>query len=347
MPLLLVQPDNTDLVAASVDLVNAARAVDDPSSPRAITELTARELQYGWDLEPDERYLYLRTGATEPVGVLDVAVPKRDNRHLVWAEVTVHPEHRRRGHGSAMVAEVVRRTQEEGRDTIWLGTAEDDDDSRAFLEHRGFRYASHDARRRQVLAEVDWAAVDQLEASAQEAAAAYAVERLTPPLTDDVLAELVEVTAAINDAPMGELTWERDHVDVQRLKDMQTARAGVGSHLYQVVARHRDTGEVGGHTVVVTHPLEAGWGHQGDTAVSRAHRGRRLGLLVKIEMMRWLAEVEPQLKVVETWNQADNTFMINVNEAIGYRLSRIYNMYEMSLREPAPAADRQLAATSA
>jgi RimJ/RimL family protein N-acetyltransferase len=83
--------------------------------------------------------------------------------------------------------------------------------------------------------------------------------------------------------------------------------------------------------VVVTQPLRRQFGIQADTAVARQHRGHRLGLLIKIDMMRWLAEAEPQLKVIETWNNVDNTFMINVNEALGYRLSRIFNMYELRL----------------
>jgi RimJ/RimL family protein N-acetyltransferase len=53
--------------------------------------------------------------------------------------------------------------------------------------------------------------------------------------------------------------------------------------------------------------------------------------LLKIDMMRWLADVEPQLKIIETWNNVDNSFMINVNEALGYRLSRIFNTYELNL----------------
>ena len=86
---------------------------------------------------------------------------------------------------------------------------------------------------------------------------------------------------------------------------------------------------MGGHTIVITHPLRPYVGLQADTAVARHHRGHRLGLLLKIDMMRWLAEVEPQLKIIETWNNIDNKFMINVNEALGYRLSRIFNMYEL------------------
>jgi len=48
-------------------------------------------------------------------------------------------------------------------------------------------------------------------------------------------------------------------------------------------------------------------------------------------MMHWLAEVEPQLTIIQTWNNVDNAYMINVNEALGYRLNRIFNMYELRL----------------
>jgi hypothetical protein len=54
-------------------------------------------------------------------------------------------------------------------------------------------------------------------------------------------------------------------------------------------------------------------------------------MLLKIEMMRWLAESEPGVEVIETWNNADNNYMISVNEAIGYRLSRVFAMFERTL----------------
>jgi hypothetical protein len=88
---------------------------------------------------------------------------------------------------------------------------------------------------------------------------------------------------------------------------------------------------VGGHTMVLTNELRPYVGLQADTAVARQHRGHRLGLLLKIEMMGWLADVEPQLKIIETWNNVDNKFMIDVNQALGYRLSRIFNTYELRL----------------
>lgn len=333
MPFLRVKPDDAAFVTASVDLTNACQRVDDPDDFPAIPELTARWLEFGWDLHPEERYLYLPEGSETPVGVLDLEMPSRDNLHLVWASVTVHPEHRRRGHGSAMLEEVIRRAQEAGRTTVWIRAAEDDAGARSCAEKFGFRYASHDARRRQTLADVDRAELDRLFELARAAAKDYDLERLSAPVPDDVLADLVEVTEAINDAPMGELTYEDEKFDLSRLQDIEAARAGRGDVVYRVAARHRESGRVGGHTLVVINPLRPTRAWQGDTAVSRDHRGHKLGLLLKIDMMRWLAETEPQVESIDTWNHADNSYMINVNEAIGYRLSRVFNMYELALSE--------------
>ena len=330
MRLVRVDPRDRAAVTAAVDLQNACQRLDDPGEDPWIPELAARWLEFGWDLDPETRYLCLAKDQT-PVAVFDVDLPRRDNRHLVWGNINVHPDHRRRGYGTALVTELVRRATEAGRTTIWLGVAEDDLGAREFLEKNGFRYASHDARRRQVLADVDTAVVDELHAQAAVAAADYVIKRLEPPISDEVLEQLVEVTAAINDAPMGDLTFEDEVFDVERLRDIETAREGRGDRIYRLAARHKDTGVIGGHTVVALSPLRPEHAGQGDTAVHRDHRGHRLGLLLKIEMMRWLAEVEPQITEITTWNHADNRYMIDVNEAIGYRLSRVFAMYERKL----------------
>ena len=328
MPFLRVDPSDADAVASSVDILNAAMEVDDPTSPRQLTAVEAKFLRYGWDLEPAERYLYVPPGERYAVGVLDLEVPTRDNTHLIWASLTVRPELRRRGHGTALMNETIRRTQAMGRTTLWVGVAADDPASRAFVARFGFRQASSDARRRQVLADVDRDATARLFAQARQAAADYDVERLPSPVGDDELVELVEVTAAINDAPMGELTYEDEVFDVARLRDMQTARAGIGDRMYRVVARSRATGRIAAHTLTVLNPLRPTFAFQGDTAVAREHRGHKLGLLVKLEMMTWLAEAEPQIETIETFNNVSNSFMIDVNEAIGYRLSRLYDIHE-------------------
>ena len=48
-------------------------------------------------------------------------------------------------------------------------------------------------------------------------------------------------------------------------------------------------------------------------------------------MMQWLAEAGPRLEVLQTWNNADNRFMIGVNELLGYRLSATCATYGLTL----------------
>jgi GNAT superfamily N-acetyltransferase len=250
MPFVRVQPDDMSQVNAVAGIEEAARQVDDPDAFPPMAEMLAGHIRYGWDLEPEEHYLYLPEEAADPVGVLVLDMPTRDNLHLVWAQLTVHPEHRRRGHGSVIMNEVVRRTREADRNTVWVCAAEDDQGARTFVEGCGFGYASHDARRRQLLTDVNQGEVRRLWTQTKTAASDYCLERLLPPIADEVLSELVDVTAAINDAPMGDLTYEDEKFDLQRLRDNDTALTCRGNCVYRVIARHRDSGEIGGHTMV-------------------------------------------------------------------------------------------------
>ncbi|SER29980.1 GNAT family N-acetyltransferase [Microlunatus flavus] len=144
---------------------------------------------------------------------------------------------------------------------------------------------------------------------------------------------MISVTAAINDAPMGDLTFEDEVYDLARLRAIERAVELRGERFRRVVTRHRRTGELAGHTALTVRPWAPREAYQYDTSVARDHRGHRLGLALKIAMMRWLAETEPQLEVVETWNNVENTPMIRVNEALGYRLSRTFAMFEKTLAE--------------
>jgi hypothetical protein len=42
--------------------------------------------------------------------------------------------------------------------------------------------------------------------------------------------------------------------------------------------------------------------------------------MLKIGLLRWLREEQPQLETIDTWNAASNDHMIGVNEALGYRV---------------------------
>ncbi|HEU0041201.1 MAG TPA: hypothetical protein VFQ15_02510, partial [Jiangellaceae bacterium] len=58
---------------------------------------------------------------------------------------------------------------------------------------------------------------------------------------------------------------------------------------------------------------------QDTTIVDPAHRGHRLGLLLKAANFRSLIHDRPGVQAVWTWNADSNSQMISINETLGYR----------------------------
>ena len=71
--------------------------------------------------------------------------------------------------------------------------------------------------------------------------------------------------------------------------------------------------------------------YQWDTLVLPAHRGHRLGLLVKLANLARLAELSPATTEVVTWNARDNEPMIAVNESLGARVTALGRTWQKRL----------------
>ena len=150
----------------------------------------------------------------------------------------------------------------------------------------------------------------------------------------------VDAVSAINDAPLDDLDVDDEIFDADRVRHYEQGQLLSGHRLYRVLARHRDTGAVAGHTVVAVETDRPHLGDQHDTTVVGAHRGHRLGLLLKADMMRWLRDVEPELRTISTQNAASNAHMIAVNERLGYRVMGRSTEYQRDLPDATAASSR-------
>jgi len=320
MPTLVIHPfdpDDTQRAGTVRELSNLASATDAPWEHPWTPEQFDTLLRRGWDGEPPTAYL--ATVGDRPVAAALMFLPERDNRHLAWLWLIVHPQQRRRGYGSELLEHLVREAKAAGRRSLLVDGWESEQTT-AFAARAGLERKSQAVNRRQHLAELDPAVVQGLYDEAARAAADYELVRIeghTPPELVDAMVDLV---AAINDAPTDDLDVEDEVFTPERLAAYEDAAQASGARLYRLVARHRHTGELGGHTVVAVERARPTVAHQHDTAVARSHRGHRLGLLLKAGMVLWLAEAEPQVETVDTWNAESNDHMIAVNERLGYRV---------------------------
>jgi RimJ/RimL family protein N-acetyltransferase len=314
MELVEFGPDDAVPFAAFLDLTRQADAVDCPWEPVRTAYRQAMYMRHSWEGEPGR--WFVAYDGRQPVGTAVIDASEYDNLDLAWFTLRVAPPHRRRGHGAALLNALESLAREMGRPLLGMD-GWDAPETHGFAAAAGFERKSAEIRRLQLVA----AAPDPRPIRGEALAEAHDYELLTVDgyAPDDLLPDLVELTAAINDAPFDDLELEDEVYSAERVRAYERAQIEAGYRFRRIVARHRPTGELAGHTVVVVDAEQPAIAEQHDTSVVRGHRGHRLGLLLKSEMMLWLADAEPQVTRVFTNNAESNRHMIAVNDRLGYR----------------------------
>jgi RimJ/RimL family protein N-acetyltransferase len=315
-----LDPANLDTrdVSGAAAVLEAARVVDAPQWLPVTTSSFTAGIVHGWE---GERAIaaVLRDDSEQVAGVLQVSFPSRDNRHLSQLEICIDPAKRRRGFGTMLYDAGVARARAEGRTTI-VTESWDAPASLAFATAVGLERASVEVERHQSVPELDWQRLDKEHAVAAEQCRDYELLFIAGATPPDLMDVVVELAAAINDAPLDDLDIEDEVFSPERIQAFDESQVHFRRRIYRIVARHRATGAAAGHTVIAIDQEFPWFAVQYDTSVVRAHRGHRLGLLLKIEMLRWLQKAEPQLRIINTWNAASNDHMIAVNELLGFQV---------------------------
>ncbi|WP_344219835.1 GNAT family N-acetyltransferase [Kribbella sancticallisti] len=329
MDIIRVSPDDDAGCADAVALITATHAVDCPAALVSTPLGYAAHLRHGWDGDPGRSYL-AREADGSLVGLLHLQAPTYDNTNLAWVNVEVHPDHRGRGIGSELIRYGEQVAAELGRNSIGTDTW-DLPKADSFVKRHGFEQKAVEVNRRQDIANLDWAAVQKLNDEAEQASQAYELIRISGKLPDELLDGMVAVTASINDAPKDDLDIEDDLFTPERLRAYETAQEAHDRSLYRVIARERSTGELAGHSTITVERERPHIAEQADTAVSRAHRGHRLGALVKTGMLLWMREAEPAVTQLDTWNAESNDHMIAINEQLNYHIVARVLAYQKAL----------------
>ncbi|MDQ6934513.1 MAG: GNAT family N-acetyltransferase [Actinomycetota bacterium] len=333
MELTEFSADDETAVAGWVAVVNASQETDSPWEPPKTAYRMGMEMRYGWDGELG-RYFLARDGCTA-VGVLEVHTSDYDNLDMAWLELMVHPAHRRRGHGTAVFAVASETCAGIGRNLLGMD-GWDNPATTGFAAAAGAELKSRTIQRRMMIRQVPAAQLARMYDETVARAADYELVRIAGRTPPELLEALAEATGAINDAPLDDLEMEDERYDAARVAAYESAQIDGDHRFYRVLARHRVSGEIGGHTVVSVDADQPAVADQHDTSVVATHRGHRLGLLLKTDMVRWLVEAEPEVTAIDTWNAESNDHMIAVNEALGYRVIGRALLFQRRLGAPAP-----------
>jgi GNAT superfamily N-acetyltransferase len=245
-----------------------------------------------------------------------------------WLHAEVLPDYRRRGIGKALYRRVLEIALADKRSVLQgfahhtdapgeripsptgFGSVPVHDPATQFLLANGYALAQVDRMSRLPLP------VDPPE---PELPAGYDLEQWIGPTPTHRLGDLAVLQQRMStDPPLGEVDYQPEEWDEERVRDLDERRAAEGRHWMTSAVRHIDTDTLVGFTeLVCAHdPAMPVFNH--NTLVLHEHRGHRLGMSVKAANLRLLAKTAPGHPAIYTWNAEENRHMLDVNEALGF-----------------------------
>lgn len=296
---------------ACVRLEQAAAAVDRPDEPVPTREATIARLTR--PPAPDRRRLHwlARCAPTsEPIGIAQLMLLGEQSSDLAAFDITVHPEHRRHGVGTALLDEVASAAS--GRHSLLIEGLTDGSAGQAWASAQGFRVAQ-----RTISLILDLATVDQARWLVP-AAPGYRLACWTGSSPDELLDSYARARNAISEAPHGDMSFTEPDWTPARVRAEEAVAHARGCELRVVVAVHESSAEVAGLTYLEVHGHRPDLAIQQDTAVLAMHRGHGLGAWLKAANLALLAADHPQVTHVRTSNAADNAHMLRVNRQMGF-----------------------------
>lgn len=166
----------------------------------------------------------------------------------------------------------------------------------------------------------DWTTIERLHARARVAASDdYRLVSWTLPTPDHLVPGYAWLMSRMStDAPSAGMVWDEETWDEQRLRRYEREVLDGGRFAHIVAAQHVETGELVAFNELFVDGERSGVTEQNATLVLRAHRGHRLGMLVKAANLLAWRELVPDSAQVTTFNAEENRPMLDINEALGF-----------------------------
>jgi GNAT superfamily N-acetyltransferase len=321
-----VDPSDHTLVQSWLKVQQTAEELDNPglrpwNPMRPLTSLVLSSAD-----TRNEHWVAVRDGRV--LGRLDISLSDLDNTHLAGINLSVLPDERRRGVGSALLRHAEERAAEDGRSTVssWIPVPGPGNESitevgAAFAVSKGYGKSLECAIRVCDLDAVDESSLDRLWEEAWKRAEGFELVAFEGAPPEDVIDDMAYLHSRMyTDMPLGEWDLQEAAIDRERLLDWSRQRRQRGELHLQVAARHNESGAIAGFTEIIVEGGEELHCVQGDTIVDPRFRGHRLGTVLKIANQRRIREWRPKMRHVWTGNALSNEHMISINEAVGYRI---------------------------
>jgi mycothiol synthase len=348
------QPVEVDPVRASRDfwaryhayrrLRHTETRPDDVLTPDDIVEKEMKrddpfDIHFRYEIVRDGRMLsWFTSGAATPG-----SPGYESNKHLFWADWSVHRDHRRQGIGRSWVPLVLEIMDRHSYTKVGIGTEEES--GHAFLRWLGAEPKLTGAENRLKLADVDWAMLERWVVEGRRRSPHTKLEVYDGKLPESMWADYApQLSRMLNTMPFEDL----DHGEIVNtpatIRDWYERMDLAGHVPHHMLTREPD-GVMSGITDMVYASYDPTIVHQGFTGVRTDARGRGLGKWLKAAMAIHMHQRFPGAKWFATDNASSNAPMLAINTKMGFKEYRVGSEYQIS-RDQLAARLRELVATT-
>ncbi len=319
---------NDDLMAQTVALEHVLDAEALPEDPPRPAELIAARFRVTstmserqqWGAFANDR-LVARAALFRNLTASNAAT--RD------VDIAVHPAHRRRGLGRALLTVCVGAIDDAQSRLLegWTGTRVPA--GTAFAERIGATGGLHMRASQLDLAKVDralmreWASIDP---------AGYRIEWIIGDTPDHLMDNVIDALRAINRMPREGLEMEDWEFTPEIIRDGERVMKERGREGWFVLAIHQ-SGASAGFTDVSFDRRFPSVIQQRGTAVVPEHQGKGIGKWMKARMIEKIVAKLPEARYIRTENAGSNAPMLAINVKMGFRPAWENTIWQIPLAE--------------
>jgi mycothiol synthase len=291
----------------------------EPDDPPKTLETTIRDAKSWNRSEKTQSYSWQFWEGPEIIGGIGVEVHFYDtDRHTISGNISVNPEHRRKGLATQLLAKLLEVAEEHQRTLLFFGTSSTAPAGGMFAQQLGADKGLEIHTHQLVLAEVDKALLESWVNISKSKAKDFEIGFWGNVFPEESLDEICELMNVMNDAPRGDLQFEDFKMTPEDLREWEKHLKDDNEERRVLYVRHK-SGELAGFTETFWDEKvpENLW--QGNTGVIPKYRGHGLGKWLKAAMLQKVQAEQPTLERVRTGNADSNAAMLAINKALGFK----------------------------
>ena len=258
-----------------------------------------------------------------------VRTPLADNTHLAFLDLSVLAPSRRRGLATRLLAEVVPYTHQNNRRILTTNAGSRIPSGEAVLRHLGAEMVQEQQFIQLDLGKMAPNLLPEWIAEAEARTPDYCLWQVLGAYPEERLADIADLHDVMHTAPSGMRDTQHTRTTPPMLREREASLAASGQQRLITFAEHRHSGQLAAFTELFWDPQRPTLLSQRATAVRPDHRRHGLGRWIKAVNLHAAQSANPEAKVVRAGNTNDNTRMLAINHALGFRPYLIHTDWQI------------------